>query len=284
VESNNNINGDLKELDKLARYLSIPYKKSKAEIWESIKPEEEASEPKVISLNYRRTRMVWAAAVVALLIGTGLTMRFYHYSVKSQPGQLATFYLPDGSEVSLSSQSKVTYYPLWWSFSRIVTLDGEAFFKVQKGKQFSVKSERGVTTVLGTSFDIYARNDNYRVVCYTGKVSVKARDSENKIILTPGEKAEIDKSGQLTFSKETKPKQYVAWLNNQFVFTSVPVELVLEEMARRYNITITIERPVKGSYTGNFSTSTPVEQAISIVCKPFGLTFVKNDEHHFIIK
>jgi ferric-dicitrate binding protein FerR (iron transport regulator) len=284
VKPNNNINNEFDELNKLNESLSIPYQKSKEEIWQSIQQEMSKSEPKVIELNFRKMRMFWAAAVIVLLISSGLTIRFFHYTVESQPGQLATFFLPDGSEVSLAARSKATYYPLWWSFSRKVTLQGEAFFKVRKGKQFSVKSKRGITSVLGTSFDIYARNDNYRVICYTGKVSVKVRGNKNKIVLTPGEKAEINHLGEITFTKETKPGQFVDWLNNQFVFTSVPVQHVLEEMARRYNVTIIIDKPVTGSYTGDFSASTPVEQALTIVCKPFGLTFVKKDEHHFIIK
>jgi len=45
-----------------------------------------------------------------------------------------------------------------------------------------------------------------------------------------------------------------------------------------------LEKAVSESYTGNFSAEIPVEQALNIVCKPFGLTFVKKDSNHFVIK
>ena len=284
MKTNENINDDLKLLDELNHSLTIPYDKSREEVWESIEKKMDSSKPKVHRLNYRKVRILWAAAMIALLAGSGVILRFFHYTVKSEPGQMAEFFLPDGSAVSLAAQSEVTYYPLWWSIERKVTLKGEAFFKVQKGKQFSVKSNRGVTSVLGTSFDIYARNDNYRVVCYTGRVKVEARSNKNEIILTSGEKAEINTQGEIAFSKDHKPSQYISWLNNQFVFTSAPIRFVLNEMARRYNVTITLQKAIKGSYTGNFSANTPIDQALSIVCKPFGLTFVKKENNHFEIK
>ncbi len=271
-------------LDKLNDSLSIPYNKSKEEVWKAISHSIESKPAKTRRLNFGKVRMVWAAAMIALLVGVGLFLRFYHYTVETKPGQIANFFLPDGSEVILSPESEAAYYPLWWAYSRNVTLKGEAFFKVQKGKKFSVKSARGITTVVGTSFDIYARTDNYRVVCYTGKVSVKARESKQKIILTPGEKAEINKQGDIAFSKEKIANQAMSWINNQFIFTSEPLASVFDEMARRYDVKIIMEKPYKENYTGNFSTNIPVEQALSIVCKPFGLTFTKQEERMYVIK
>ena len=284
MKTDNDIDRSLQELDKLNNSLYIPYDKSSNEVWESIQQKINKKPVKVRKLHFSKVRTIWAAASIALLVGLTLTLRFYHYSVKANPGKIASFFLPNGSEISLAPESEVTYYPLWWSVSRIVKLKGEAFFKVQKGEKFSVKSDRGITSVLGTSFDIYARTDNYRVVCYTGKVNVKARSGNNQIVLTPGEKAEINSEGEIAYSKEVRPNQYVAWINNQFVFTSTPITAVLAEVARRYNVTITIDKSVHGSYTGNFPASIPVEQAISIVCKPFGLTFVKQNEKHYVVK
>lgn len=284
MKTDNDIDRSLHELDKLNNSLYIPYDKSSNEVWKSIQQKIDNKPVNVRKLHFSKVRFIWAAASIALLAGLTLTLRFYHYTVKADPGKIASFYLPDGSGVSLAPQSEVTYYPLWWSVSRIVKLKGEAFFKVQKGEKFSVRSDRGITSVLGTSFDIYARTDNYRVVCYTGKVNVKARSGKHQIVLMPGEKAEINSEGEITFSKETRPKQYVAWINNQFVFTSTPITAVLNEVARRYNVTVTIDKSVHGSYTGNFPASIPVEQALSIVCKPFGLTFVKQNDTHYVVK
>ncbi len=188
-----------KQLEELNKSLSIPYSKSREEIWEAVNRDtiEKPVQQKPVRL--LRRRLLRLAAMIVLIVGSGVVLRYYHYTVVSAPGEMSAFYLPDGSEITLAAGSEASYYPLWWSVSRIVTLKGEAFFKVQKGEKFSVRSARGITSVLGTSFDIYARSDNYRVVCYTGKVNVEARKSKKQIVLTPGEKAEIDLAGDITF-------------------------------------------------------------------------------------
>ncbi|RLD85201.1 MAG: iron dicitrate transport regulator FecR, partial [Bacteroidetes bacterium] len=92
------------------------------------------------------------------------------------------------------------------------------------------------------------------------------------------------KQGDIAFSKEKIANQAMSWINNQFIFTSEPLASVFDEMARRYDVKIIMEKPYKENYTGNFSTNIPVEQALSIVCKPFGLTFTKQEERMYVIK
>ncbi|HDO06762.1 MAG TPA: DUF4974 domain-containing protein [Bacteroidetes bacterium] len=274
----------LGRLDDLHASMEVPYGKSRDEIWEAMQRKMTAEvKPVRLWIHPVRMRFLWAAATLALLMGLGALLRFYHHTIRTAPGQMVTVTLPDKSTAVLNAQSKLTWYPLWWTFSKKVVFTGEAFFKGPHGKRFSVKSARGTVAVLGTSFDIYARKDNYRVVCFTGKVRVTSR-TKNRIILTPGEKAEVNTMGEITFSKKIKTSNYNAWTDHQFVFTATPIASVLAEMVRRYNVKIDLEKAVSESYTGNFSAEIPVEQALNIVCKPFGLTFVKVDNQHFIIR
>ena len=263
--------------------MEIPYGKSRDEIWEAIQQKIAVENKPVLRIRPVRARLLWAAATLALLVGLVALLRFYHHTIRTVPGQMVTVTLPDESTVVLNAQSELTYYPLWWTFSKKVVLNGEAFFNGSHGRQFSVKSTRGTVAVLGTSFDIYARKDNYRVVCFTGKVQVTSR-TKNRIVLAPGEKAEVNLQGEITFSKKIKTSDYNAWTDHQFVFTATPLASVLAEMARRYNVKIDLEKAVNGNYTGNFSAKITVEQALNIVGKPFGLTFVKVDNQHFIIR
>lgn len=270
------------ELDNLHASMEIPYGKSRDEIWEAMQRKIAVEDKPVLHIRPVRVRLLWAATL-ALLMGLGSLLRFYHHTIRTVPGQMVTVTLPDESTAMLNAQSELTYYPLWWTFSRKVVLTGEAFFKGPHDRRFSVKSARGTVAVLGTSFDIYARKDNYRVVCFSGKVRVTSR-TKNRIILTPGEKAEVNPQGEIIFSKKIKASNYNAWTDHQFVFTATPIASVLAELVRRYNVKIDFEKAVNENYTGNFSAEIPVEQALNIVCKPFGLTFVKVDNQHFIIK
>ena len=100
-----------------------------------------------------------------------------------------TVILPDGSIAQLNGSSTLKYHPYWWNISRNISLEGEAFFEVAKGSKFSVESKNGTTSVLGTSFNIYARSNQYEVVCVTGKVWVENATGEVSTIITPNQKA-----------------------------------------------------------------------------------------------
>ena len=57
---------------------------------------------------------------------------------KSQKQEIS---LPDNSQVSLNALSSVTYNESSWDENRELTLNGEAFFKVEKGSTFEVKTK-----------------------------------------------------------------------------------------------------------------------------------------------
>ena len=257
--------------------------KSREEIWETLHRKIDTDKTPGRSMPHHRREWWLVAATVAVLLGVTVFLRFYSHVLHTVSGEIATMKLPDGSTVTLNAQTKLTYYPLWWKISPKLTLYGEAFFQGHHSRRFTVKSERGIVTVLGTSFDIYARHDNYRVVCFTGKVRVTS-PTKNRIVLTRGEKAIVTPIGDITFSKNIIPTNYNAWTNQQFVFTAEPLPSVLDELARHYNVTIDLKKNIQTLYTGNFPGKIPIEQALHIVCKPFGLTFVEKDNRHFVIQ
>jgi len=49
-------------------------------------------------------------------------------------------------------------------------LFGKAYFDVDKGKTFTVKTDLGTVQVLGTRFDVESRDSIFKVVCYEGSV------------------------------------------------------------------------------------------------------------------
>jgi transmembrane sensor len=273
----------LTELDKLHTLLEVPYSKDKQEIWEDLQPKTNTKETKTRQLPATRKRWWAVAATLVVLLGLTAFLRFYAHTLRTPAGKMATVVLPDGSIATLNAQSQLTYYPLWWKIFPKIKLAGEAFFEGHHRRHFSVTSTYGTVTVLGTRFDVYARNDRYRVVCFSGKVRVTSR-TKNRIILTSGEKAEVSPAGEISFFKDIPSDRYNAWTKQQFVFTSEPLSSVFAELARRYGVQIEIRSLIKARYTGNFSQKIPVEQALRIVCKPFGLTFVKTSESHFIIQ
>ena len=90
-------------------------------------------------------------------------------------------YLPDSSQVILNAESKISFNKKTWDENRNVTLEGEAFFKVAKGKRFTVATESGIITVLGTQFNVENRKNFFEVTCYEGLVSVTYNNKETKL-------------------------------------------------------------------------------------------------------
>lgn len=81
-------------------------------------------------------------------------------------GQRAQTVLPDGSKVWLNASSKIVYHNSLWSSDRQIDLSGEAYFEVSHDKHapFIVNSKQIKTCVLGTKFNVRARQDENRVV------------------------------------------------------------------------------------------------------------------------
>lgn len=267
--------------------VEISFSKSKDEIWDQINHKiENKNQENTISIkkaSVLKPRLFYSiAATLLILLGTFSILRYYSTTIISPKNQHINVTLPDGSDVTLNSNSTLTYYPLWWQLSRKVSLTGEAFFDVKKGNSFNVESSLGETFVLGTSFNIFSRDDKYRVACVTGKVKVVSITNE-KAILSPNYHAEIIEDGNIKVTKKNNVDFATKWMEKMFDFTSIPLHDVINEIEYFYNVTINANKELDYYYTGHFSKQKPVEEVLNLLCKPFGLTFVKKSENNFEI-
>jgi len=235
----NNENIGLDAVDRKSKaFLSggkFVWEKSNAEIWESIESRiENQPEGRDRKLYFIKLSI---AAGILLLLGLSGFLRFYTIRIETSSGQHLAINLPDQSKVELNARSKIAYHPYWWQFKRSVKLEGEAFFEVEKGRKFEVESINGTTRVLGTSFNIYARDNEYKVTCLTGQVLVKSPNG-TEAILSPTDKAELQSDGQFKVSKGIETHPEISWRKNIFLFTAVPADLVFAEIERQYGVQI----------------------------------------------
>ena len=86
-----------------------------------------------------RTLNPWFAKIAAtLLVTLGLTYFFYAThttNTVAETGNRTEFLLPDNSSVVLNAGSEAEFRTWNWDNNRVVELDGEAYFKVAKGKK-----------------------------------------------------------------------------------------------------------------------------------------------------
>jgi transmembrane sensor len=262
--------------------LEIPFEKSREEVWSALENRlTEKPSSKTFSINSYRLAFGIAAAVL-LIAGVFSLLRFYTTSVYCPPGHHLSYTLPDKSTVEMNADSKMAFRPFWWRFTRQIHFEGEGYFEVEKGRKFDVISEFGRTVVLGTSFNIYSRDNEYKVTCITGKVKVISFNA-TEAVLDPEYEASVDTEGNIAISREKSVEESHAWINNMFSFTSRPLVQVLNEIERQYDVKITLIGDQDYSYSGYFTKNRPIEETLALVCKPFGLIFVKISEKKYEI-
>jgi transmembrane sensor len=182
------------------------------------------------------------------------------------------FYLPDSSLVLLNADSQIKVAESEWENERKVELKGEAFFKVNKGSRFNVKTRQGIVTVLGTEFGVTDRSSYYMVTCYTGLVQVlSTRDS---VTLKPGSVYRIinNKAENYSVSNKLQPD----WLSGESSFRSVPLKFVINELERQYKVTVKTKNvDLNQLFSGSFSNRN-MDVALESLTFPFNLDYEVN--------
>lgn len=191
--------------------------------------------PKVIPLY--KNWMFRVAAILVLALGITFTLRNFSEETQfASNGARTTFSLPDNSQVVLNSGSEIEYKKWNWDNHRNLELNGEAYFRVAKGKKFEVKTNLGKVTVLGTQFNVKARKNRFDITCFEGRVKVNYKDKE--IILTPGKSVAFENGKQLNLLVDTQKPE---WLENKIAFNKENLSNILDEIQRQYNVTIEVQ-------------------------------------------
>jgi ferric-dicitrate binding protein FerR (iron transport regulator) len=282
MEHQNDIQQISAETSQLFSGAKIEWGRTKESIF-SEKFESILAKPEVKVISFRqRVMQLSVAASLIVLVGLGTIALMYSKTVYSPAGSHLTAQLPDNSTVELNAESTLSFHPYRWYFQRNVELKGEGFFSVQKGKKFTVKSELGETSVLGTTFNIFSRNDTYRVFCKTGKVNVKANSGES-VILNPNQIAIVE-SGKISKEENVISSEHIlSWRDNMFLFNAAPIAVVLREIERQYGISIATEKSLSGTISLSIQKNPDVEKILSMVCKPLGYNFIKKSEKSYMI-
>ncbi|PCJ94538.1 MAG: histidine kinase [Flavobacteriaceae bacterium] len=219
---------------------------------------------KVIQLNPIRKIMRIAAAVAVIAVGSYFYIDSLNENIATQFAEHTQVILPDNSEIALNADSQVSYSEKKWDKERNVSLNGEAFFKVAKGKRFTVSTEDGVVAVLGTQFNVENREGYFEVSCYEGLVSVTYKGKE---IMLPAGNSFLVINGKV-IDMGTPKGAHPSWMDNESSFKSAPLKYVLDEFERQYNITVATQNiDLNQLFSGTFS-NTNAELALESISVP----------------
>jgi transmembrane sensor len=181
-------------------------------------------------------------------------------------GKVISITLSDGTRVWLNSESSLRYPVTFHNYERKVELTGEAYFEVTKdpGKKFIVAHNNVMTEVLGTHFNVntYADEKDIKVTLLEGAVKVKK--GTNSHILKPGQQASVAEG--ITINDNVNLDQVVAWKEGKFSFgEATPIRVVMNQLARWYDIEVEFEGNVEGRPGGTISRNLPVSKVLKML-------------------
>tara|TARA_B100000900_G_scaffold140735_1_gene119250 strand:+ start:132 stop:1013 length:882 start_codon:yes stop_codon:yes gene_type:complete len=235
----------------MSRKVKLPPIPDKDKIWERLIQKIEMYQDKTDDFTPEKGESYWISWIDILLkrrlpLAYGLIIlmlsplayeAFSKKHVKTSPAEEKSVLLSDGTEVILNSESELTYNRNYNKNNRSVHLIGEAYFSVQKGNiPFNVLTPHGKISVLGTSFNIRARDDGFEVGVNYGEVQV----SNEKSLLNLSKGQLIDVKSEFFSSNiiQIPTVQYPDWLNRKFYCNNTTLESLCREIERTFDVKI----------------------------------------------
>lgn len=250
----------------------------------------EAARRRRISGSWPLSSWQVAALVMALMIG-GASAGFWAALMLSEGdgngdlgaageivtgvNETSTARLSDGTVIRLAPESRLVLPAL--PGDREVTLDGKAFFAVaaDPDNPFWVRTPAGKARVLGTRFELDARQDRLRLLVVEGRVVLTANRSEVDV-----------RSNQLTHMRSGEEPltveiediwSHLGWMGDFLAFESTPLSEVRSELQRRFDVELEFMDPslADESVTVWFGDE-GLEEVVFVLCRLVGTSCSMN--------
>jgi transmembrane sensor len=194
-------------------------------------------------------RWMSVAASVVIIASAALFYTFWqsesYLEYHTAYGETKSIVLPDSSTVILNSNSTLRFSNTWNEAAiREIELEGEAFFSVTHTvdhKPFRVKTDEGLhVDVLGTTFNVYHRVKETKVVLNTGKIRLQlptASPTQN-ITMQPGDFVEYKEK---TFSRKVvDPAVYTAWTQKKIILDHTSLREMISLLHDNYGVIVEV--------------------------------------------
>lgn len=232
--------------------------------------------------------LVYAVSVLFIIAGFLLWERYFtstSFNVTTSKGEKTLITLSDGTKVHLNCESSLRCSDGYGRGDRMVYLQGEAYFEVVKNRQsFTVITANATTTVLGTKFNIRARGTETRVVVKTGVVRLNKKTKENgALTLTKNEMGLISGERNPQKIQSVDSDKFLGWMSGRLIFNQQPLNEVIDELSRVYNVSIHISDStlIDHTLTATFD-NLDFSSVIQSVCLTVGSEY-RHEEDEYII-
>ena len=202
---------------------------------------------------------------------------FYHKIVVPRGGEY-TVELNDGTRVRLNADSELRFPVKFVGTERQVFLKGEAYFEVERdtSRPFRVDVHGdAIIEVLGTEFNVNAYPENAEIFAtlVLGKVRVADLQTDSTVVLLPNQQAAL--SGAGINVKEVNPEDFISWINGRFYFEKMPLEEILIQLGRWYDLQVFWANEELKSYefTGAIWRDNTIRQTLDMIEKTTDVCF-----------
>lgn len=189
--------------------------------------------------------------------------------------------LDDGTRVHLGYGSRLKYPASFNGKMRVVSLEGEAYFKVAHDikRPFIVVTPHGDIKEYGTEFVVNTRGrgDMTEIVLIEGSISVRARGRKERM-MKPGEKATLSASSMNVEYIDVAP--YEAWNEGEYIFNDTRLDELMSVLCHWYNLKAeyTDEETRGIRFTGSVDRYGNIDSILKAVSKVSGVTIVREGE------
>ena len=241
-----------------------------------------------LSLYFVRVAAVFVIGVLIFSIYRYQSQEFNQVQIVSGDSTITNNPLPDGTMISLNQNSSVEYLNEFSETERRVKMSGEAFFKVKPDatKPFIIEAQDAIITVLGTSFNVKALDEDIavEVLVEEGLVELANPDKSQSTQLRIGEKGiYIKKTNEV--KKETDiDVESLYWLNKTLLFRDTRLSIVFETLEKLYEVNINVDDKavLNCQLTAKFSNET-IDNIIDHISTIFELE-IEKDANNILIK
>ncbi len=246
---------------------------------------------------FRIRRYRWlrgAAAAVLLLMGAIWSFLYFRGEQEifqqTAYGEVKEFLLPDSSTVVLNGNSTLSYSGQWTTGdTRIVRLQGEAYFKVKKKPatqaKFQVITNDLTVEVLGTAFNVNTHKNETRIFLEEGKVKVNLDHQSDKVVdLEPGEVMRYSASDQqLTPPEKIIQELQPNWRTGFMQFKEAPLQVILSELSQAHKLEFTIIDTTLAQTKFDLALPTEnMEETMNVLGRSIGASIIREGERYLI--
>ena len=269
-------------------------------------PNKEKSYPKLLSRIRKANKITFIsrpwfqfANIASVVILVGICMYLYlfktqyvqneeqFYTYMSGNG-ISSFYLPDGTHITLNKSSELVFSNLYNIKERKVKLNGEAYFDVAHAEHipFMVELDNSSLTVCGTIFNIRHKPEEKIIKATLLEGSILFDSPTQNVFILPDQQLTYNKDNGRLDIENIDTEVAVSWINSLIKYKSISFPEFLNLLKEYYDVHFTLQKELFGNekLTGTFDANIPVEKILNLMKNNVEFNWEKEDNQYVITK